>query len=77
MKNEALDEATELARSIHDAMPDLRLHGDGTLRDEEAELVHPGSLVTTVYRARMDAEKLWRMLANTERRKSPKREGET
>ena len=76
MKNEALEEATVLARSIHDAMPDLRLHGDGTLRDEDDTLVHPGSLVTTVYRARMDAEKLWRLLANTERRKSPTRAGE-
>ena len=73
MKNEVLDEATELARSIRDAMPDLRLHGDGTLRDGTDTPVHPGTLVTTLYRARMDAEKLWRLLAETERRKSPTR----
>ena len=76
MKNEALDEATAIARSIHDAMPDLRLHGDGTMRDDADTPVHPGTLVTTLYRARMDAEKLWRLLANTERRKSPTRGGD-
>ena len=76
MKNEALEEATVLARSVYEALPDLRLHGDGTMRDPDDTPVHPGILVTALYHARMDAEKLWRQLARTERRKSPKREGE-
>ena len=44
MKNEALEEATELARSVYEALPDLRLHGDGTMRDPDDTPVHPGIL---------------------------------
>ena len=73
MKNEALEEVTELARAVYQALPDLRLHGDGTMREPDDTPVHPGILVTALYHARMDAEKLWGILALTERRKSPTR----
>ena len=71
MKNEALEAATELAEKVSSRIPDVRLHGDGSLRGTDDAVLDLGRLVTMLYLARADAYNLWQMLAKTERRRTP------
>lgn len=69
MKNELLNEITNDAQSIRNMLPDVVLHGDGSLRDVDMQTVSNGEIVTTLFQARQAAHELYEKLSAVPRRK--------
>ena len=77
MKNDRLDELTQIAGRLREALPDLALAGDGTLFVvDTGHVMDPGVLIRHMHRARVDAIALHEALVAEPRRKSPAPRGE-
>ena len=68
MKNEKLDELTQLADDVTDAIPELLLGGDGEYRDKSGKAVDRFELMRRLHKAQIDAEALYRALKSEPRR---------
>lgn len=69
MKNETLDELTELANEVHETIPDVLVRGDGKFYAMNGSPVPATELLSMCYRARERAAKLYNMLENEPRRR--------